>query len=60
MAINFALNYKTREEALHNIKEAVELYLEPVETDVPMFLFRLITRIVKDDKKSFTKCLDFQ
>jgi len=24
---------ETREEALHNIKEAVELYLEPVEDD---------------------------
>ena len=24
---------ETREEALHNIKEAIELYLEPVEDD---------------------------
>ena len=26
----------TREEALRNIKEAIELYLEPVEDDLPM------------------------
>lgn len=26
----------TREEALQNIREAIELYLEPVEGDVPL------------------------
>ena len=28
----------TREEAMANIKEAIELYLEPVEDDLPMGL----------------------